>query len=142
MKAMPTKKLKNKSGVLKAKSTKKPAQKKAPVKMKAVGTKASATTTRSALKKQASEKPQRVDTVPLPPETREARLGGQSGDLQGLSGIEGADSESVNELLQEGNTLEAGVVSGVETADNADQKEVRTHEVPEDDVPDEYLDKQ
>jgi hypothetical protein len=39
-------------------------------------------------------------------------------------------------------TLEAGVVTGVEAADNADESEVRTHEAPEDDVPGEYLDKE
>lgn len=66
--------------------------------------------------------------------------GGQSGDLQGLSNRGGADSESVDELLEEGNALEAGVVSGVEEADDADEQEVRTREVPEDDVPEEYLD--
>jgi hypothetical protein len=68
--------------------------------------------------------------------------GGQSGDLQGLSKVEGADSESVGELLEEGNPFEAGVVRGVEDAENADEKEVRTHEVLEDDVPDEYLEKE
>lgn len=66
--------------------------------------------------------------------------GVQAGDLQGLSTRAGADSESVDELLEEGNAFEADVVSGVEQADNADEKEVRTHEVPEDDVPGEYLD--
>ena len=54
--------------------------------------------------------------------------------------MQGADSESVDELLEEGNTFEAGVVKGVEDADDADEKEVRTHEVPEDDVPGEYQD--
>lgn len=67
--------------------------------------------------------------------------GGQAGDLQGLPQRTGPDSESVEELLEEGNTLEAGVVAGVEEADDADEREVHTHEVPEDDVPDEYLDK-
>jgi len=71
-----------------------------------------------------------------------AQSGGQSGDLQGLSRIEGADSESVDELLEEGNAFEADVVTGVENAEDADEREVRTHEVPEDDVPDEYLDKE
>jgi hypothetical protein len=66
--------------------------------------------------------------------------GGQSGDLQGLSNVEGADSESVDELIDEGNAFEAGVVSGVEDADNAEGREVHTREVPEDDVPGEYLD--
>jgi hypothetical protein len=63
-----------------------------------------------------------------------------SGDLQGLSNVEEADSESVDELLEEGNAFEAGVVSGVEDADDHDGQEVRTREVPEDDVPGEYLD--
>jgi len=62
--------------------------------------------------------------------------------LQGLSGAEQADSESVDELIEEGNPFEAEVVTGVEEADEADEREVHTHEVPEDDVPDEYLDKE
>ena len=65
----------------------------------------------------------------------------QSGDLQGLSSAERSDSESVDELLEEGNTFEAGVVAGVERAEDTDEKEVRTREFPEDDVPEEYLDK-
>jgi hypothetical protein len=65
---------------------------------------------------------------------------GQSGDNQQISDEAGADSESVEELLEEGNTFEAGVVSGVENAKDADVSEVTTHEVPEDDVPQEYLD--
>ena len=70
-----------------------------------------------------------------------ASSAGQSGDLQGLSRLEDVDSESVDELLEEGNAFEADVVSGVEEADDAEEKEVHTHEVPEDDVPGEYLDK-
>lgn len=66
--------------------------------------------------------------------------GEQSGDLQGLSRAEEVDSESVDELAEEGNLFEAGAVAGVEEADNSDEKEVHTHEVPEDDVPGEYLD--
>ena len=66
----------------------------------------------------------------------------QSGDLQGLSRIEEADSESVDELVEEGNAFEADVVSGVERAGNEEGREVRTHEVPEDDVPGEYLDEE
>jgi len=64
--------------------------------------------------------------------------GGQSGDIQGLLRDEVVDSESVEELEEEGQSFEAEVVSGVENAPDADQGEVRTHEVPEDDVPDEY----
>jgi hypothetical protein len=70
------------------------------------------------------------------------RSGEQSGDLQGLSDVESADSESVDELLEEGNAFEAGVVSGVEEADRRDEKGVRTREVAEDDVPQEYLDEE
>jgi len=65
---------------------------------------------------------------------------GQSGDTEGLSRSELADSESVEELLEEGQAFEAGIVEGVENAPDADQGEVRTREVPEDDVPQEYLD--
>jgi hypothetical protein len=66
--------------------------------------------------------------------------GGQSGDTQGLSRREQADSESVTELEEEGQYFEAEAVRGVENAPDADQGEVRTHEVPEDDVPEEYRD--
>ena len=66
--------------------------------------------------------------------------GGQSGDTEGLSRAELADSESVEELLEEGQAFEAGIVSGVENAPNADKGGVRTRQVPEDDVPQEYLD--
>jgi hypothetical protein len=70
----------------------------------------------------------------------ETRSGEQSGDLQGLSNVESADSESVDELLEEGNAFEAGVVTGVEDAGRRGVREVRTREVLEDDVPEEYLD--
>src|SRR5579864_2398331 len=66
----------------------------------------------------------------------------QSGDMQGLSNIENVDSESVDELLEEGNAFEAGIVSGVEDSRAREGKEVRTREVPEDDVPGEYLDEE
>ena len=44
----------------------------------------------------------------------------QSGDLEGLSRSERADSESVEELVEEGNVFEAGAVAGVEEADGQD----------------------
>lgn len=68
---------------------------------------------------------------------------GQSGDTYHLSQDELADSQSVEDLIEEGQTFEAGVVSGVENAPPADEteaSEVHTHEVPQDDVPLEYLD--
>ena len=67
--------------------------------------------------------------------------GGQSGDTQGLSRKEDADSESVEELAEEGQYFEAEAVSGVESAKDPDQGEVTTSEVPEDDVPPEYTDR-
>jgi hypothetical protein len=87
------------------------------------------------------EKSQSVETVPFALEGLGARSGEQSGDLQGLSNVEGADSESVDELLEEGNAFEADAVKGVEDAEDADEVEVRIHEVPQDDVPRECLDK-
>ena len=65
--------------------------------------------------------------------------GGQSGDTQGLSDMPEANSESVKELVEEGQFFEAGVISGIENAPEADVDEVHTNEVPEDDVPLEYL---
>ena len=85
---------------------------------------------------------QTFDTQAFAPKALRSRSAGQAGDLQGLSNIEGADSESVDELLEEGNAFEADVVAGVERARDADERKVRTQEVPEDDVPDEYLDKE
>ena len=67
-----------------------------------------------------------------------AHAAGQSGDTQGLSNAEEADSESVEELVEEGQGFEAGVVAGVEDVD-ASQGELRTTQVREDDVPLEYL---
>jgi len=64
---------------------------------------------------------------------------GQSGDDQGLSSVPEADSESVAELVEEGQFFEAGIVSGVENAGLADESELKSREVPEDDVPLEYL---
>lgn len=64
---------------------------------------------------------------------------GQSGDTQQVSNIADADSESVEELVEEGNAFEADAVQGVEDAKDADVSEVTTREVPEDDVPAEYL---
>lgn len=65
---------------------------------------------------------------------------GQAGDAQGLAHFPGADSESVEELAEEGQAFEAEVISGVENAPDADAAEVTTKEVPEDDVPPEYRD--
>lgn len=71
--------------------------------------------------------------------TMRARAGG--GDFGGLSTVESVDSESADELLEEGQAFEAGIVSGVEDAPDADQGPVKTRVVPEDDVPEEYEEK-
>jgi len=81
-----------------------------------------------------------IDSVAFEPAGLGARSGGQSGDLQGLTNRAGADSESVDELLEEGNAFEAEVVKGIEDVPDADEGEIRTHEVLEDDVPREYDD--
>jgi hypothetical protein len=67
-----------------------------------------------------------------------ARSAGQSGDTQAISAAVRTDSESVEELLEEGQSFEAEVVTGVENAPEPDESDVRTKEVPEDDVPEEY----
>ncbi len=69
-----------------------------------------------------------------------ADSGGQSGDTEGLSREEDADSESVEELVEEGQAYEASVISGVERGRTAGKRGVRTRQVPVDDVPQEYLD--
>jgi hypothetical protein len=66
---------------------------------------------------------------------------GQSGDTQGLSDVAEAGSESVVELLEEGQSFEADAVRGVEDAPDADVVEVHTRQFREDDVPSEYLDR-
>ncbi len=85
-------------------------------------------------------KPERIYTRPS---TREPGTGpdtaGQAGDLQGISDVESASSESVEELLEEGQTFEAEAVAGVEDAPDADERGIRLKQVPVDDVPDEYL---
>jgi len=135
------KKLAKKKGTSKKKLATKPALKKAAVKTtKALGKKTTGAKTPVALRTRVRGKSQSVDTEAFALEGQRAR-GGQSGDLQGLSNIEGADSESVAELIEEGNAFEADAVTGVEHAGDTEEKEVRTHEVPQDDVPGEYLDK-
>jgi hypothetical protein len=78
------------------------------------------------------------DSVDFEPKGLGARSAGQSGDLQGLSNVAGADSESVDELVEEGNAFEAGIIKGVQDVPDADEGDIVTHEVPEDDVPREY----
>jgi hypothetical protein len=85
----------------------------------------------------------RMDTPVFDPskideETGGLETAGQSGDTQGLSNLAQADSESVAELVEEGQFFEAAVISGVENAPDADVSPVKTKQTPEDDVPLEY----
>jgi hypothetical protein len=64
---------------------------------------------------------------------------GQSGDTQGLSDLAEAGPASVEELVEEGQFFEAEAIGGVEDAPDPDVAEVHTRQVPEDDVPSEYL---
>jgi hypothetical protein len=133
---MPTKKKSKK----KRNKVKKAAPKKKAAKKKARARKAVTKKKAARKNKRVRGKSERVSTVAFEPAGMGARSGGQSGDLQGLTNRGGADSESVDELLEEGNAFEAEAVKGVEDADDADEGEVQTHEVPEDDVPGEYKD--
>ena len=117
------KKLAIKGQTPKKQSANKAAHKEVPV--NAVGKKSKSTRLKPIRRRSQTE-----ETTAFLPKGPVARSGGQSGDLQGLSSVEAADSESVVELLEEGNAFEAAVVSGVENAEDTDQREVRTHEVP------------
>ena len=121
---------------------KKPALKRAVVKTKAPAKKTAGAKTTGALGKRVQKEGRQVDTESFAPQGRRARSALQSGDLQGISDVEGADSESVSELIEEGNAFEADVVTGVEEAGKRSTREVHTREVPEDDVPGEYLDEE
>jgi hypothetical protein len=63
---------------------------------------------------------------------RGARTAGQSGDTEGLSDTEDVDSESVEELIEEGQDFEGELVEAVENAPDPDEGELDT-EVPEND---------
>jgi hypothetical protein len=122
--------------------SRKPTPKKRPAAKKAAAVKKTSLGNKKRRKKnKVRGKSQGADTVVFQPKGLGARSGGQSGDLQGLSNREGADSESVDELLEEGNAFEAEVVKGIEDVGDADEGEIRTREVLEDDVPQEYLEK-
>jgi hypothetical protein len=116
------------------------AKKKQPAK-KALATKKNAAAKKKSARRRYSTKARQAITTPIKITSRRGlgpASGGQSGDTQGLSRRDNADSESVEELLEEGQYLEAEAVAGVE---DADESEVRTREVPEDDVPEEYQDR-
>jgi hypothetical protein len=130
---------KKKSAAKKAapKVTAKKAAAKKPVAAKKTSPKKKANRTKGSASRQSSPNPISIDSR----RGLGAESGGQSGDTQGLSRRESVDSESVEELMEEGQYLEAEAVSGVENAPDADESEVHTREVLEDDVPEEYTDR-
>jgi hypothetical protein len=67
---------------------------------------------------------------PRPAQGTGSAAAGQAGDLQGLARNPDADSQSVEELVQEGQFHEAEVISGIENAPEPDREEVHTHEPP------------
>jgi hypothetical protein len=137
----PTKKAPKKNSPPK-KSAKKAAPKK-PARSKVTSRATAAKKTPARRNKRASGKLYGMGGIGVVPRSDDqAETGGQSGDTQGLSKRESVDSESVEELVEEGQAFEAEVVEGVEDAADPDVSEVKTHEVPEDDVPSEYDEKQ
>jgi hypothetical protein len=84
----------------------------------------------------------RLDELGTDPGQVGSDSGGQSGDAQGLSDIEEANEESVEELADTDQAFEADVVQGVEDAGDHPEKEVRSHEdknYRRDDVPPENV---
>jgi hypothetical protein len=133
---------KSKKSVSKKTTPRKKLAKKKAAPKKAAGKKATVAKKVVATRRRTPARRQGASVPAFSRERAGSQSGEQSGDLQGLSNREAADSESVDELLEEGNAVEADAVSGVESADDADEQEVHTHEVPEDDVPAEYLDEE
>jgi len=119
------------------KFSKKKSAKKKTARRKVAGRRTAKQSNRAAKKPPASARRLRSTSIAASEQTR---VPWDGTDAEGLSNREDVDSESVGELVDEGNAFEAGVVSGVERADDS-EGEVRTREVPEDDVPEEYLDK-
>lgn len=62
---------------------------------------------------------------------------GQSGDTQGISSLAGSSSESVEELMEEGQHREAGILEGIENSLEGDDDPyvLPSKEFPEDDIP-------
>ena len=94
-----SKKLTTKNAAPKRAPTKRAQKKRAPKKQ-------------AAAKKQSRKKSTPGRELAYPSKRRASSMDEQSGDLQGLSRRESADSESVDELIEEGNAFEADVVAG------------------------------
>ncbi|MEI9973940.1 MAG: hypothetical protein WDO73_18940 [Ignavibacteriota bacterium] len=93
------------------------------------------------MKQQINKDARTYAIVPNGEESNQTDSAGQSGDTQGLSDVAEAGSESVMELVEEGQNFEAEAIGGVEDAPDADMAEVHTRQFAENDVPWEYLGK-
>jgi hypothetical protein len=129
---MPKKKATKKKALSKAKNKplKKPAAKKAAKQKKAARPKNPIKKAARRLNRRPSSSPNEALPMMKGPGSASA---GQSGDLEGLSDVESADSESVEELVEEGQDFEAEIVDAVENAHDPDEGELTT-DVPEDDL--------
>jgi hypothetical protein len=120
-------------------------KKKPAAKKKSAARKKSAAKKKPARRKKSPARGRQETTFPVAGIGRRSlasEAGGESGATQGLSRRQDEDSESVAELTEEGQYFEAEAVSGVENAKDPDEGEVTTSEVPEDDVPPEYTDRE
>jgi hypothetical protein len=86
----------------------------------------------------AKRKPTPTEPVtPNPPQQKGEAEAGQSGDLQGLPGQEDVDSESVRELVEEGQYYEASLVDSIENPPPSEAP-LRPRRRREDDLAREY----
>ena len=141
---MPPKKRKaNRGKTKRQRSAKKARSRKQTIKAKGHGQSKKRRMGKTVISKRKRGSRERAANSPLSDQTltRAGRPSPQS-DFRGLSRAAEADSESVEELVEEGNIVESGAVAGVEEADSEDEREVHTRELPEDDVPEEYLEDQ
>src|SRR4029077_481664 len=118
---MATKKAKSPARKMNAKLKSKAQQKPKPKPTKAASAKAKSTKKLvvAGKRNRKTRVPGRADSIEVVSYGRRglgARSAGQSGDTQGISAAVRTDSESVEELLEEGQSFEAEVVAGVENA--------------------------
>ena len=71
--------------------------------------------------------PNRKKLIPREHDSSHTVSGRLSGDVQNLSQEELSDSESAEELVEEGQDFEGELIEGIENAPPGDQGEVRTH---------------
>ncbi len=79
-------------------------------------------------RKQNDDNEAELDELGIDPGESGAESGGQSGDAQGLSGSSEVSEESVEELAEDEQAFECGVISGVEDAGDHPERPVHIHE--------------